>query len=191
MINNEKNGALIVLSGPSGCGKDTVMRALLERDSNIRVSVSATTRAPREDEADGVDYYYFSIDEFEQKIEENEFIEYVQYAGNYYGTLKSEVNRLIDEGKKVVLVIEVKGAANIIARYPDCLSIFLMPPSLKILADRLRSRGTDTEDEITKRLSLAEDEIEKSTHYKYVVVNDDLATAIDKVYDIIKTYKAQ
>ena len=189
MNSENKRGILVVLSGPSGCGKDTVMSALSKRDESICLSVSATTRPQREGETDGVDYYFLSTKQFESKIENDEFVEYVQYAEYYYGTLKSEIERIISGGKSVVLVIEVKGAANIISKYPDCLSVFLMPPSLAVLESRLRKRATEDNDTIERRMRIAEDEIEKSKQYKYVVVNDNLDTAIETVYNIIDNYR--
>ena len=190
MKSTDAKGVMVVLSGPSGCGKDTVLNRLLEMDSRIKPSVSATTRKPRSDEKEGESYYFLTKDAFEEKIENGDFIEYVQYDDNYYGTLKSEVEREINLGNVVVLVIEVKGAANIISKFPDALSIFLMPPSTGILEERLRHRGTDDEQTIRKRLAIAADEMEKSRIYKHVVVNDDLDKAVCTIYDIIKVYAA-
>jgi guanylate kinase len=175
----------IVISGPSGCGKDTIVTKLREMDEHISLAVSATTRAPRGEEVDGLDYYFLSREEFETRIENDEFIEYVQYNDNYYGTLRSELTRLANEGKKCVLVIEVKGAANIIARYPDCLSIFVMPPSMDELDRRLHKRASETEDEIRKRLRIALDEIKRAGQYKHVVVNDDLDATIEEIHKLI------
>ena len=190
-MNTDGNkGVMVVLSGPSGCGKDTVLNRLLEMDKTIKPSVSATTRSPRRDEVEGESYYFLSKEDFEQKIEDGDFIEYVQYDNNYYGTLKSEVTRVTDNGGVIVLVIEVKGAANIIAKYPEAVSVFLMPPSKDILEERLRKRGTDDEDTIRKRLLIAADEMEKSRIYRHVVVNDDLDKTVSTVYDIIKMYAA-
>ena len=182
---NENTALPIVISGPSGCGKDTVVTELRKMDSSVALAISATTRTPRGNEQDGVDYYFLEKDEFEEKIENDEFIEFVQYNGNYYGTLKSEVSRLAQEGKKCVLVIEVKGAANIIAKYPDCLSVFLMPPSVDELENRLRGRGTESEESIAGRLKIARDEMERRSQYKFVVVNDVLEDAVKQIYDII------
>lgn len=183
-------GIMVVLSGPSGCGKDTVLNRLLQMDEKIKPSVSATTRAPRRDEVENVSYYYLTRDDFEKKIENGEFVEYVCYDGNYYGTLQSEVDRVMNNGDTVVLVIEVKGAANIIAKYPEALSIFLMPPSPDVLEERLRQRGTDDEETIRKRLQIAVDEMEKSRLYRHVVVNDNLDETVQTVYDLIKLYSA-
>ncbi|MBR1812008.1 MAG: guanylate kinase [Clostridia bacterium] len=188
MRSDNRKGVMVVLSGPSGCGKDTVLNRLLEMNARICSSVSATTRAPRPGETDGVHYYFISKDDFEQRIENGDFIEYVQYNNHYYGTLKSEIDTAVAAGKIIVLVIEVKGAANIISKYPDAVSVFLMPPSVQILEERLRNRGTDSEENIKKRLSIAVDEMEKSRIYKHVVINDDIDTAVQTIYDIVTMY---
>lgn len=185
---NDGKGVMVVLSGPSGCGKDTVLNRLTAMDSRIIPSVSATTRAPRSDETEGVSYYFITKDEFEQKIEDDEFIEYVQYNGNYYGTLKSEIDNAVENGKIIILVIEVKGAANIISKFPDAVSVFLMPPSADILEERLRNRGTDSEQTIKERLQIATCEMEKSRLYKHIVINDELDKAVNTIYDIINMY---
>ena len=176
---------LVIVSGPSGAGKDTIVNELLKKDSSLSLSVSATSRAPRGEEKDGVEYYFLSVEDFIKKTENGEFIEFAQYGSNYYGTLKEDVIKRIDNGKTVILVIEVKGAENVKNMYPEALSIFILPPSEQILEKRLRARQTECEDAIAKRMCIAKTEIEKSAEYDYSVINDDLQTAVDQVYKII------
>ena len=179
---------LVVVSGPAGVGKDTVVAKLLEMDNSFSLSVSATTRAPRGNEQHGVNYYYFSVEDFLKKTENNEFIEYAKYGSNYYGTLKSDVEMRIADGKTVILVIEVKGAANIKKMYPDSLSIFVMPPSEEVLENRLRGRQTESEADIKKRLDIAQSEMQERVNYDFIVVNDDLEKAVIDAYKIIKNH---
>ena len=184
-------GMMVVLSGPSGCGKDTVLSRLCEMEPRICGSVSATTRAPREGELEGVHYYYITKEEFERRIANDEFVEYVNYNGNYYGTLKCEIESAVENGKIIVLVIEVRGAANIISRFPDAVSVFLMPPSIGVLEQRLRSRGTESEETIRRRLAIAKDEMAKSRIYDHVVVNDDLDAAVKTVHDLLMLHLSE
>lgn len=181
----ESCGKIFVLSGPSGSGKNTVFDGLLQMNSNIAHTVSVTTRKPRTNEVDGVDYYFVSKEEFIDKINNDEFIEYVNYGDNYYGTLKSEVTRLFELGKIVILVIEVRGAASIKQVFENAKSIFIYPPSLDELAQRLRSRGQNSEEEIRTRLSIAEDEMQLKDSYDFAVVNDDLKICIKNINDIL------
>lgn len=179
---------LVVVSGPAGVGKDTVVANLLEKYDCFSLSVSATTRAPRGTEQHGINYYYFSQEEFVAKIENNEFIEYAKYGSNYYGTLRSDVEERIRNGKTVILVIEVKGAANIKKIYPDSLSIFVMPPSEEILESRLRGRQTECEADIQKRLAIAQSEMQERVNYDFIIVNDELENAVNDAYEIIKNH---
>ena len=180
------NGLLVVLSAPAGCGKDTVLAELKKADANIVQSISMTTRAPREGENNGVDYYFTTTEDFETKIKENEFLEYVKYGVNYYGTPKKPIEEMVDSGKNVILKIEVEGAGNVRKLYPEAISIFIMPPSFSELSRRLRNRGTETEEDITRRLKIAENEMQKASEYDYVVINDDLTTCVEDVLAIIR-----
>ena len=179
-------GILIILSGPSGSGKDTVLKALKEVDSDVKVSVSMTTRNPRQGDVDGVDYYFVTREYFEKKIAENKMLEYAEYAGNYYGTPADPVDEMLRQGKAVFLEIEVQGAEKIRSRYDSVISIFLMPPSMRVLEDRLRGRGTEDEETIQHRLFIAREEIRRAPEYDYVVVNDTIENAVEGIETIIK-----
>lgn len=181
-----KKGSIFVISGPSGSGKNTVYDGLREKSDNITQTVSVTTRAPRDGEVDGRDYYFVTEKEFLARVANDEFIEYVNYGKNYYGTLKSEVLRLTEEGKTVILVIEVNGALNIKKAFPETCSVFIIPPSIDELRRRITSRGQNTEDEINARLSIAEQEMKMRDQYDYCVVNDRLEDCIDEIYKIIE-----
>ncbi len=180
---------LVVISGPSGAGKDTIVSRLLEKDECFSLSVSATTRAPRGEEVDGENYYFLTVEQFEEKISNDGFVEFAKYGSNYYGTLKSDVQARIENGKTVILVIEVNGAANIKKMYPGSLSIFIMPPSESVLEKRLRDRQTESEEAILKRMDIAKTEISKSKDYDYIVVNDELDKAVEDAYEIIKNQR--
>ncbi len=179
-----KERRLLVVSGPSGAGKDTVVRRMMEKHPEIEISVSATTRAPRNGEQEGVDYYFMSNAAFEEKIKRGEMLEYVHYCDRYYGTPKSEVDCRLSANTPVVLVIEVIGAANIKRIYPDSTLVFIMPPSLEELSRRLHGRGTESEKVIQKRLSRAREEIERREQYDFSVVNDDVDRCAEEVYSI-------
>ena len=181
----KKKGRLLILSGPSGCGKNTVFDELAKRDCTIGQTVSATTRAPREGETNGVDYYFIAKEDFLEKIENGEFVEYVHYADRYYGTLRSEIDRVLEKYSKVVLVIEVQGAANIKKIYPQAVSVFLMPPSAEALVHRIAGRGIMDAEELQRRMETAVEEMAKSAEYDYVVVNDVLEKCVDDVYNIL------
>ena len=182
----EQKKQLCVLSGPSGAGKNTVYDALCKRLPELAHTVSATTRAPRDGEADGVDYYFLTKEEFLRRMDADEFIEYVEYGGNYYGTLKSEVERLTALGKTVVLIIEVNGALRIKTLFPEAATVFIIPPSLKVLRQRLRDRGQNTGRELEARLKIAKAELKKRSEYDYCVVNDEIDRCVDEIYAIIK-----
>lgn len=191
MIKQKKQGQLIVVSGPSGAGKDTIVSKVLENNDKIWLSVSATSRKPRAGEKDGVHYYFLEKEDFESKIKENYFLEYAQYAGNYYGTPKNVILEKINEGIDVVLVIEIQGAMKIKEMIPEALFIFIMPPSLNILLKRLKKRKTEDKEKILERFMIAYQEINEVTKYNYVVVNDELEDAVSKVQSIIKAEKCR
>ncbi len=181
-----KEGLLILFSGPSGVGKDTVLDVVLNKNKELQKSISLTTRGIRENETDGKDYYFISVPEFQRMIDDGEVLEYAQYGSNFYGTPKGPVDKWLSEGKNVILKIEVQGAENIKKLYPDSVGIFLLPPSMEVLENRLRSRGTEDEDDIKKRLEIAHNEIKKSKLYDYFVINEDIDCASDDVLSIIK-----
>lgn len=186
-MNNEQY--LVVISGPSGSGKDTVVGRLRELHPEIEISISATTRAMRPGEAEGVNYYYLQKEEFERRIAAGEILEYTQYCGNYYGTPKSEVDQRIAEGRTVILVIEVEGAGNIKRIYPGATTVFVQPPSFEELENRLRGRGTETEEAIQKRLSRAKEELELAKNYDEVLVNDTVDNCAEALYALIKKHQ--
>ena len=188
-MSDSKRGRLVVVSGPSGVGKGTVLKYVLERDDFV-YSVSATTRNPREGEVDGVNYFFISRDKFEDMIAKNELIEYAEYNGNYYGTPKFFVEKMLSEGKNVILEIEVKGAMQVKKVMPDATFIFIAPESREILEARLRGRGTETEDVIAGRLGIAENEIKACLMYDYIAINRD-GCADKCAKDIIAAVKAE
>lgn len=182
-----KRGMLIVLSGPSGVGKGTVRKAIFAQDNNkFDYSVSMTTRQMRPGEINGKDYYFVTKEEFEKEIAEGGMLEYAQYVDNYYGTPLKYVNEMLDEGKDVFLEIEVKGAMQVREKVPDGLFIFLTPPDLMELRQRLVNRGTDDLDVIDMRMKKAVDEIEMMQNYDYAVVNDEVEAAAEKIKTIIR-----
>ena len=182
-------GVLIIVSAPSGCGKSTVVHGLMEKRENLRFSVSATTRKPREGETDGVDYFFVSREEFERMIAEDAFLEHAEYVGNCYGTPRAPVEQRLKEGFDVYLDIDVQGAMQVKAIRPETLMIFLMPPSMEELERRLVSRGTNTPEEIRDRLAAAERECALRDRFDHVVVNDVVARAVDEISDLIDAEK--
>ena len=185
-MNSKKRGKLVLYTGSSGVGKGTIMSELLKRDDNIRLSVSNTTRAPRDGEIDGVHYNFVTKEQFEDLINQDGYLEYARYCENYYGTPKKQVEDLLAEGRCVFLEIEVQGGLQILDKYPDVLSIFILPPSMESLSRRLHRRGTEDEETIQKRLSEAEKEMSFKDRYKYNVVNDDLNEAVEKILEILR-----
>jgi guanylate kinase len=174
-------GLLFVLSGPSGVGKGTVCKSLRQQESRLKYSISMTTRSPREGEEHGVHYFFSTKEKFKQMIEEKKLLEWAEYVGNYYGTPIDYVQETLDKGDDVILEIEVQGAMQVRENYPEAIFIFLMPPSLSELRNRIVGRGTETEDLINNRLSVAKDEIEMMSHYDYVVENDEVELAIERI----------
>lgn len=182
-----KRGQLIVLSGPSGVGKGTVREKLFEDESlNLAYSISMTTRAPRLGEVEGVHYFFVTVEEFEAKIKEDGFLEHASFVNNYYGTPKDYVEKLLDEGKNVMLEIEVQGALQVMKKCPEALTIFLVPPTMEELEKRIRGRRTEDEDVVLERLNKAKAEIATKDEYKYVVCNDDVTRAKDEIAQIIR-----
>lgn len=182
-------GLLFVVSAPAGCGKDTILEQLFKKTDTVGYSVSATTRAPREGEVDGVHYHFRTRDEFERMIKDGEVLEYTEYCGNYYGTPRKGVEDLLAEGKDVILKIEVEGAMNIKRIFPECCLVFILPPSLAELERRLRKRGTETEDKIVLRTKQAKSELEFAKNYDYYIVNGELEVAVDDLLAVIRAEK--
>lgn len=186
---NKSRGLLVVFSGPSGSGKGTVLKEALKKSDDLCVSVSATTRAPRDGETDGVDYMFYTKEQFLDLVSENGFLEWACFCENYYGTPRAKIEELLSAGKDVVLEIEVQGAMKIKQKCPDAVLIFNLPPSLEILKERLVGRKTDAEDVIKKRLETATWEISQAAKYDYVLVNDKIEDAADTFLAIIKGEK--
>ena len=182
-------GLLIVVSAPAGCGKDTILEQVLANNDNIFYSVSATTRTIRPGEVDGASYYFKSRDEFETMIKNSELLEYTEYCGNYYGTPRKAVMDMLDAGKDVVLKIEVEGAANIKRMFPDCVMIFILPPSISELDRRLHKRGTESEEVIQKRIAAAKNELTYAADYDYTIVNGALEKAIEDFETVVRAEK--
>ncbi len=178
-------GSLIVLSGPSGAGKGTILNELLKSDDNLKYSVSMTTREPRDGEADGVNYFFVTKEEFEREIKNNNFLEYALVHSNYYGTPKSKVEEYIKKGHDVILEIDIQGALKVKETNPDAIFVFIMPPSMKELRDRLVKRGTESKDKIIERFKNAYKEINEVKKYNYVVINDDVSKAVSKIQAIM------
>ena len=182
-----KKGLLIVYSGPSGVGKSTILHEVLKDESlNLEFSVSMTTRLPREGEVDGKDYFFVSKETFKKAIEDDKFLEHARYVENYYGTPRDYVEQERNKGKNVILEIDVQGGLQVIEKCSDCISIFVMPPSIDELRNRLSGRGTEKEEVVNKRIDQAQREIKQGSVYKYHVVNNEIETSIKEVSDILK-----
>lgn len=187
---NQK-GLLVVVSAPSGGGKGTILKELFQKNNNLRLSVSATTRSPRPGEEHGKHYYFLQNDEFEQMIQNDELLEHAGYVDHYYGTPKAPVEQWRSEGLDVVLEIEVQGGAQVKEKQPDCVSIFIMPPSLPVLEERLRGRGTEDEATVQKRLAMAREELPHAAKYDYIVCNDRVENAVQDILAILRAEKCK
>ena len=182
----KKKGLLLVVSGPSGAGKGTICQQYLSEHSDCALSISATTRDPREGEMDGVNYFFLTKEEFRKKIDADGFLEHAIFCDNYYGTPKAPVMEMIESGKNVILEIEVQGALQVRSHYPEAVFVFVLPPSLQDLETRLRSRGTETEEVIQKRLERAKAEFKYIEKYNYVLINDTVENAVETLDAIVK-----
>jgi len=185
------HGLLIVLSGPSGAGKGTLCQELLRQMPNLRYSVSSTTRCPRPGEVEGIHYYFCPRQEFEAMLARDELLEWAEFCDNYYGTPRFAVEQAIQEGMDVILEIEIQGALQIKKRFPQGVFTFIVPPSLDVLAERIHKRGTESEEVIQKRLATAIKELEYVSEYDYVVVNDEVPVAVDKLKSILVAEKCR
>ena len=188
-MKEERKSMLIVISGPSGVGKGTIYNRLLDNDPSLTFSVSVTTRGPRNGETDGVDYFFISEEKYQELVNTNAFLEHATVHGHSYGTLKSQIQEKMEKGYNVVLDIDPQGAKQVMAQWPECVSIFLLPPSYQKLRERLYGRNTDDPKEIEHRLNNARGEIEQVGMYQYTVVNDDLELAFEQVSAIITAEK--
>ncbi len=182
-------GLLVIISGPSGAGKGTICKRLIDTSNDLELSVSATTREPRVGEIEGKNYYFISVEEFKDRIEKNDFLEHACVYGNYYGTPKSNVINKLKEGKTVILEIDIQGALKVRKAHQDCVFIFIVPPSINELHSRIINRATDTMEVIKKRMQCTKDELGFACEYDYVVVNDNLESATSKVRSIIDVEK--
>lgn len=184
-----KKGKLVVYTGCSGVGKGTIMKELIKKNKNIKLSVSCTTRPPRDEDKEGVTYYFLTKEKFNEMVKEDGFLEYAEFCDNFYGTPEKPVNDLLEQGYDVFLEIEVDGGMQVMKKRPDCLSIFITPPSVEELEKRLRGRATEDEDTINKRMARAKEEMEFEKYYKYSVLNDDVNRAANEILSILKNEK--
>ena len=191
ILKQKERGSLVIISGPSGCGKDTVVSKYLESHKKTWLSISCTSRAMRPNDEEGVSYYFLSKEQFEDKIKNDEFLEYALYNDNYYGTPKKHIEDKLKKGIDVFLVIEVQGALKVKGLVPEAICIFIMPPSMKELRNRLVGRKTESKEKIFKRFTAAYQEINEVTKYNYVVTNDQVANAVEKISAILVSEKCR
>lgn len=185
MYNRSMNKKLYVISGSSGVGKGTVIKAFLDRNPNFMLSVSCTTRLPRDGEIDGVNYFFLTKDEFQNCIDNDKFLEWAEFAGNRYGTKKKYINKCLEEGKDIILEIDTKGALQVKKQMPESVLIFIAPPSLETLENRLRGRHTEDENTIQKRLQEVKEELKRAENFDYKVINDELEKTVLEIENII------
>ena len=190
-MSNKGRGLLIVISGPSGAGKGTICKSFLERNTEVAISVSATTRSPRNGEVEGVNYYFMSKEDFKKKIMDNDFLEYAEVYDNFYGTPKSNVEELLESGKDVILEIDIQGALKVKENTEEGVFIFILPPSMEELKARIIKRGSETPESLMKRFKSAYKEINFISRYNYAVVNDEVETAVEKLEAIINAEKCR
>ena len=186
---NKDQGLMVIISGPSGAGKGTVVKELLKISDTVKLSISATTRNPRAGEEDGKEYYFLKRETFKKMIEEDGVLEYAQYCENYYGTPKKYVLENMQEGNDVILEIEIQGRNEVVKKYPDAVSIFIVPQSYQVLEHRLRGRGTEDDATIAKRLNTALEEMKIALSYDYIVINDDLDECVNDILSILTAEK--
>ncbi len=191
MTEQKKKGILLVISGFAGTGKGTVVKKILEKDSNFGLSVSMTTRSPRPGEQEGISYFFTEREKFEETIRNNGLIEYAEYCGNYYGTPRAYVEQQLEQGRNVILEIEIQGARKVKELYPDSLLVFVAPPSAAELEKRLRGRGTETDEVVKKRLSRAWEESQGMEEYDFIVINDQVEACAEQVIRIAEAAQGQ
>lgn len=184
-----KRGNVFVVAAPSGAGKHTILRKVLEKDSNIEYCISATTRPPRKNEIDGVHYFFLEPADFEQRVERGEFVEWAKVHGNLYGTLRAELAKRLDSGKDVVLELDVQGMRNLTVLYPEAVTVFIMAPSRAVLEQRLRRRGTNSGADIALRLKNAEAEYAARHAFQYIIINDELDEAVADMEAIVRAQR--
>ena len=192
MIKENEQGILIVVSGPSGCGKSTLDQKLIKSRNDTVMSISDTTRSPRDEEKDGADYNFISTEEFEQKIKENKYLEYaIVHSNKYYGTPIEHIDEILSKGKNIILEIDIEGARKVNEKRPDAVFIFIMPPSMEILKKRLIGRKTETKEQVVERFKTAYKEINEVSKYNYVIVNDNIEESLLKMNSIIECEKCR
>lgn len=184
-----KKGLLVIVSGPSGAGKGTVLKQVFEKYPNLKLSISVTTRDPRVGEVDGINYYFKTVEEYNEMLKKDEFLEHQEVYGNFYGTPKAKVFEQLDKGFDVVLEIDVKGALSVMQRYPEAISIFVSPQDRDTLASRLKGRGSERPEDLERRISEAAAEIQQANLYDYIVVNNDVTECAEDVISIVRAEK--